>query len=658
MTRVHRYFPIITVSLISAIAVVLKAFLVKDCWAFDNNDDANHTFPNLFIARNALRLGEIPQINVFNNFGSPLLGDALTYPFGIHSLTYWFFASPIAMTINRFIFAGLTIFLGYLFFKKQQKEFSSILCSFWVFFSAVNLWFFATYHMQLALFFEFSLLVINQYSTQPRFLNSLIMFAVCAVMMLSLSINLSILILALLIASQLIDDRFRISKKSILIVISILSALIVTVFQSESFIRAMINSSRLHNHYSELATFDLKLLLARILIYVSMSVQRWHPDSTVFLSIPVVFSTIMGLFILYKKKNPVFQKAFLLGILIPLVSYTLMIFPSIWWRIPLLNTTDLTRVIWLALPFMFLAVGAALDWLNDLSFSRAWPKTVLVLICVIFWVGEYKSATRILGLDGLRVCKNTHHYSVFEDYKNRPESIMTDMITLNRFTFDEQSAKGNDFRGVYHQLFGSNERAIISDQTLQKKLLDLGLIEIEPDPNKTYHFKTPLDAAILNRLGIRYIVLDKELDQKQSAGWELIKSSEGKYLYENNLSTSPIYFIDHGNNIPIRSFKISGNQIIIVLPKSNITRELVATFLNLPDYTAKLDATPTKIFSPPDDLPFIHVLVNPENHILTIRFQRYTWEDLAAIVSFGLIFFSVASLIVLRMPRFFAHDLR
>ncbi len=646
--KLRGYHAAIIVSLFSGFFVICKIFTIKGCWAFDMNDDANHTFPNLFISRMAFKLGQIPQMNFFNNFGSPMLGDALTYPFAIHSITYWFLDNPIAMTVNRLFFTCITVYLGYLFFKKHLKDFSSILCSFLVFFSAVNLWFFATYHMQLALSFEFLLLLLNQRNPEPSAKTALAIFAVCIVMILSLSINLSVFILALVLASQFIDDRFRLSKKSGLLLVSILGAMIVTWFQFGAFIQGMINSSRLHNHYSELATFDLRLLINHMLFF---SLQRWHPDATVFLSVPVVLSAILGVFIMRKQRPLFFQQALLLGILLPLFCYTLMIFPSIWWHIPLLSSTDLTRVVWLALPFMFLSVGTTVDWLTNNRFTREWPTArvlLYVLITVVFAMGVRGGIVGTLGFSNMHVCRVSHHFNLTKDSKMHPESMASDMIPLNRFTSGEPSWYGDDFRGVYNQLFGSDQRAITSDQTLSQNLLDLNLIEIEDDPNKTYHFKAPWNADLMNQLGIRYIVLKEKLDPNNK-GWNLIKIEDDKYLYENKFLSSPVYFTDRGEITPLRTFKVVGNQIIIDLPKINAPRELVATFVNLPDYQATLDNKPTKLFSPAQGLPFIHVWINPGDQVLTLTFQRYTWEDLMIFVLSGLLFFSVGTFIILRL---------
>jgi hypothetical protein len=325
-----------------------------------------------------------------------------------------------------------------------------------------------------------------------------------------------------------------------------------------------------------------------------------------------------------------------------------MIFPSIWRNLPLLGATDLTRILWLTLPFMFLAVGTALDWIHELPLSRAWPWVTSVLIWTTFVVAEYPAVKAILGFRDVCKCRNTHHYALYQDFKMRPEALASFMAPLSRCTFDERSNLGNDLRGAYYELFGSYSRAIISNRALHDSLTDLNLVEIEVDPNSAFHFKAPWDAALLNRLGIRYIVLNKALDENSSSDWTLITTAKDhfekdRFLYENKLVPSPVYFADHGQITPLRSFKIVGNQLVIDLPKIDEPRELVATFLNLPDHTVLLDGVAAQHFSPANDLPFIHVTVHPGDSVLTIKFERYRWHHLILLTFLGLSLFAVGS---------------
>src|SRR4030043_2425252 len=87
------------------ILILAKVFIYPNCYSFDSHDEANHAFPGLHVAQVAIRAGELPTINFYNNFGAPLLGDALTYPFAVQAITYYFLDSHLAMTVNRFVIA-------------------------------------------------------------------------------------------------------------------------------------------------------------------------------------------------------------------------------------------------------------------------------------------------------------------------------------------------------------------------------------------------------------------------------------------------------------------------------------------------------------------------------------------------------------------------
>ena len=108
---------------------ILKIFFFPGCFAFDSNDDASYPFSNLFVAREIMRAGEIPMINLFNNFGMPMIGDCLTFPYAPHSLTYLLFPDYIAMTLNRFIFTFLTVLVLSIYYKKYMTIGSASVCS-------------------------------------------------------------------------------------------------------------------------------------------------------------------------------------------------------------------------------------------------------------------------------------------------------------------------------------------------------------------------------------------------------------------------------------------------------------------------------------------------------------------------------------------------
>ena len=109
--------------------MVCKALLLPDCFAFDKGEEAILIFPNQFVANEIIALGEIPLMNVYNNFGTAILGDATTYPFAVQSITYGFLPAPQAMTVNRVIIAMATLLALYSFFRAFFGRFKATLVS-------------------------------------------------------------------------------------------------------------------------------------------------------------------------------------------------------------------------------------------------------------------------------------------------------------------------------------------------------------------------------------------------------------------------------------------------------------------------------------------------------------------------------------------------
>jgi len=186
------FVPLLTFAMIS-LFLVYKALFLPDCLAFDRNDDAAHTFPGLFVAFEIIAQGEVPLMNVYNNFGTPILGDAFTYPFAIQSVTYAFMPAPLAMTVNRVIIAIATMLALYGFFRATFGRFEAILVSIVSFFTPGFFWHFAHHHYQAALLiFVCFLLVFVKYGRGEIGARAMtfLVFALGLVFILSVSINL------------------------------------------------------------------------------------------------------------------------------------------------------------------------------------------------------------------------------------------------------------------------------------------------------------------------------------------------------------------------------------------------------------------------------------------------------------------------------------
>lgn len=684
----------ISLSLITGIVVILKVFVIDGCYAFDANDDANHTFPNLYVALSMLSRGVVPQINYYNNFGSPLLGDALTYPFSIHSITYYFLPGYLAMTVNRFLLAVATILSGYVFFREYLSRNSSSICSLLTFYTAVSIWFFATYHMQTTLMFMFlGLAIINKIICKEKIFYYVMFYLVVSAMLLSLSLNLSVFIVGYLLLFFYISNNCSVGKKGIAILFVLIACLVIAYPQFVSFYEGMSGSVRGGSHYDQRATFTFVELLRHVISYYGFTQDfRMHTDTTVFLSAPFVIFCMVGVVIIRKYRDTKMLLLVLaLGIIPSVISYCMMVFPSIWWSIPLLRSVDLTRIIWLSSPFIVLSIGFVLDKIScdgtiyrklgivtllmifielalatNSKFDKyTWISTLLImLVCVInllcfyannkiinnkllnlasvflfsiaFAIGLFTMVTGVFGIDNMKVCRNTHHYSMEKDAYFRPGELVGMVEPMSRLACYETTWQGNDFRGVYSNILGSNQRAITSQKSLLEYLKSLDVIEIEVEPNMPYHFKPPWDKEKLAKLGIRYIVQSNVNEKAEDDGWIKLGQSEGKYLYENPYKPSPIYISKPSGDVYINKYDIVNNSIIVTLPVITERVAFTAAFLYDKFINVYIDGKKIEIENNIHD-PFIHLQVDPGDKNVVIVFQRFDNIDLILCVSMSII---------------------
>src|SRR6185369_4366554 len=56
-----------------------------------------------------LEHGHFLKINLFANFGTPMLGEPVVCPFAPHAITYQLMAAPAAMVVNKAVLAALSV---------------------------------------------------------------------------------------------------------------------------------------------------------------------------------------------------------------------------------------------------------------------------------------------------------------------------------------------------------------------------------------------------------------------------------------------------------------------------------------------------------------------------------------------------------------------
>ena len=84
----------------------------------DSGDEPAETFIQVPLAQAQMAAGQLPQINLFNNFGTPILGEPVVYPFALHAWTYALFRPVVAMLVNKFLLAALSMLVLTAFFAR------------------------------------------------------------------------------------------------------------------------------------------------------------------------------------------------------------------------------------------------------------------------------------------------------------------------------------------------------------------------------------------------------------------------------------------------------------------------------------------------------------------------------------------------------------
>ncbi|PWU14991.1 MAG: hypothetical protein C5B50_16150 [Verrucomicrobia bacterium] len=156
------------VPLLVAYAVIARAFCPGDGLPIDAGDEPAETFVQVPMALKSLASGHIPKINLFNNFGTPILGEPVVYPFAPHALSYAVFRPVIAMLVNKFLLAALTMLVLTLFYARYFPTLLSSACAFLAFTSPAFFYFFQNHpHQGALLYFGLVLLALRHFMEAP-----------------------------------------------------------------------------------------------------------------------------------------------------------------------------------------------------------------------------------------------------------------------------------------------------------------------------------------------------------------------------------------------------------------------------------------------------------------------------------------------------------
>ncbi|GEM_PF-6060062 len=362
--------------------LLMKVFLYDQCYAFDTNDDVNHTFVNLKAAQDILRQGALPNINLYNNFGTPLLGDALTFPFSLQSLTYWVLSDPVAMTVNRAVIGFLTIIFLFLFLRQFLSPLCAMVCSLVVFFSPGQFWNLAHHHYQMSLLCLCALLYVQtRYRGLNRAAYLVLLWIGYCVLFLSVSIQLVLFALPFLLLFLPLKDGRLAATAAATNVVALLAAVVATWPHTAAFFENIAGSTRAQwSPYSGILSTIREQLLALIIPpgeWMHYGING-HFSIVTYFSIAYLVFTALGILSLIRKQDDrrLLPLILVLGLAPAIGGFVLQFYGE---RVPFVRSIDSTRVWWFSNVFLILAIGRLLD----LSWHRAFPWFVRCLIGIV-----------------------------------------------------------------------------------------------------------------------------------------------------------------------------------------------------------------------------------------------------------------------------------
>lgn len=361
---------------LAGLLTIAKAFYLPGCFGFDLADGAVLTAPNLAIWQSILRQGHFPTMNVFNNFGTPFLGDGFTLPLALQSWTFAFLPDPVAATINRFTLSFLTLIVLTLYFRRRFSYSVSSVCALLVFFTPGPFWSMASHHYQACLLWTAVLFLL-----QERFMESgslRLYLAIYAAWLGTLcGLNLQLVVTLALytgIHAFLLTGRPT-RVRALLFLSAMLSSFIVYALDIAAFFRNLSLGQMIRRNY--VMEVQPGRILSAILGGVKTAEmgdfnaarQNYH-ELLMYLSIPVLAAVFMGLYRFWKARDLMnLRRIVILGIIPTAAALIFQYFPKVYGLIPVMRSTDVTRFLWFSSLFLAIPAGEALENLKKGAWS-------------------------------------------------------------------------------------------------------------------------------------------------------------------------------------------------------------------------------------------------------------------------------------------------
>ena len=390
------------IPLVLGLVLIGKVFLFPGCLAFENNDEVAHTFTGIPLAWRMLGQGLLPLINLYENFGTPLLGDPVTKPFALQALFYLVLPGPLAATVNRLLIVAFTAsLLTHLYHRHFSLALpTASLCAV-LLVLLPSFGFFSVHHPHQGsvLYFAVALVMQARFNARPTIARAFGAYAALAALALGLGMNPFLLALPFLVAHQFLASGMRIDRRFGAFCALLAGALLLVAPSLTYFFRAAPLAARSSLDYSALLPYTLRRLLADILFFHNRP-ELMHVSLCIFYSLPVLALVVAGLGTLERGARR--MQIAILGVAPFLLVMFLLVWGGVRARIPFVKSIEITRLLWFANIYLLAAAGRGIEWVGDRRASAPgrWGLAALLALS-LYALGRYTATQYPALADGL-----------------------------------------------------------------------------------------------------------------------------------------------------------------------------------------------------------------------------------------------------------------
>lgn len=595
---------------LAGLAVVLfinfKLFFVHGLCGFDRNGESNDVIPGLEIAFKSYAQGEFPTMNLFKNFGTPILGDCVTLPLAPHSFTYWAFSPHVASTINRSVNALLTIICLGAFLRRYMSTWAALFSALIVFGTSGYFHGFAIHIYQVPLLYlSLGLFLADTWKVYKRTHVLLLLQFTLILIVITTNFNVYLLCLGMFFAWFLSDCDNDFGQRVLISAGMLLFAVIFNFPDMFMFVQNIKASLRIeYKHGLELTTAEF---LRAVFGYQNPK-DKGVLETYSYIPLAVLIITLYGLKQYFREpaKQKFALRLLILGFIPSALVYVLVWKCELQRMIPLVRSTEITRILWVTAPLLGIALGKGLDTFNvkqlrnktyvlTIVFVLIWtfcqaslnlehegyflflvpniflfgvfifmrfalvrsPSRQFLLMffgCLTTW-SQWANAWNILGYwtPFPDTNRNSHYFSRKEDETFWPLEILGAMVPWTRLAAMEPSNVGHDQTCGRENIFGSAARGIVLDRACGNYFLTNGIASIDEMPF-SYHFNFEADSGRLTRLGVRYLLFFTSKAPPRIGDWRLVYNLYSPdvdliSLYENQKPTSMAFLTTSNQDV-------------------------------------------------------------------------------------------------------------